>query len=98
MSVYEFFGRFNYYAKPEGVAPLDKVVGASKWGLLTGLAFGTHDVCLYSKTTTIADTMRCYGYWMVPMAGMGAAFAATTFIATNLRGKDDQINYLLGGN
>lgn len=98
MSLLEYFQRFDYYAKPEGHAPVDKLVGASKFGLLTGFTFGVHDVFLYSKTRTVMDTMRCFGYWMVPMGGMGAAFASTTYIATNLRGKDDPLNYVLGGN
>ena len=97
MSVQEFSKRFNYYAKPEGHAPLEKIIGCAKYGVVAGIGIGIHDVFMYSKTERMIDSLRCFGYWVLPLTGMATAFASTTYLATNLRGKDDQLNYVLGG-
>lgn len=97
MAFTEIFRKFNYYAEPEGHDPLNKVVGVAKYGAYTGLFLGGFDIMLVSKTTTLYDSVRCLGFYMVPLMGMGAAFASTTYIATNLRGKDDPWNYVIGG-
>ena len=93
-----FFRKFPHYDKPEGIAPLDKVVFITGYGLLTGLVIGSLDVLIVSKTYTIPDTLRCYAYWMIPQGGMSATFAAMTFISSNWKEKDDTFNYLIGGN
>lgn len=92
-----FFDKFDYYAKPEGQDPLNKIVGVSKYCAFTGILIGTNDIIAISKTKTFYDSARCLGFWVVPLTGMGCAFASTTYIATNLRGKDDPWNYVIGG-
>ncbi|XP_051159274.1 NADH dehydrogenase [ubiquinone] 1 alpha subcomplex subunit 11 [Leptopilina boulardi] len=96
MSLRYFFDKFDYYAKPEGQDPLNKIVGVSKYCAFTGILIGTNDIIAISKTKTFYDSARCLGFWVVPLTGMGCAFASTTYIATNLRGKDDPWNYVIG--
>ena len=43
-----------------------------------------------------AQTAARFVYYMGPLTAMAAAFAATTCIATSLRGKDDRLNYVIG--
>lgn len=96
MSLKHLFAKFDYYAQPEGHDPLNKLMGISKYAVATGTFIGMTDILMKSKTTTLYDSSRCLGFWIIPLTGMGCAFASTTYMATNLRGKDDPFNYVIG--
>lgn len=54
------------------------------------------DVLLLSHPKGYVQTAGRFVYYMGPLTAMAAAFAATTCIATSLRGKDDRLNYVIG--
>lgn len=54
------------------------------------------DVLLISHPKGYVQTAGRFVYYMGPMTAMAAAFAATTCIATSIRGKDDRLNYVIG--
>lgn len=62
-----------------------------------GLALATYDVVLYSKPKGVPNILGRYVYITGPMMGIATAFTTVTFAATKLRGKDDGLNYFLGG-
>lgn len=64
---------------------------------LAGLVVSTYDVLMYTKPQGYVPTLGAYLRSTVPLAGAGAAFAAVTCASTALRGKDDKLNYFLGG-
>lgn len=63
----------------------------------SGLVASTVDVLMLSKTQGYVPTLACYVKSTVPAAAAGATFAAVTCASTTIRGKDDKINYFLGG-
>ncbi|OXU18890.1 hypothetical protein TSAR_016865 [Trichomalopsis sarcophagae] len=88
--------KFNYYDKPEGEDPIGKIMGLAKYGILTGGFLTIYDACMYSQCANAAQFFNTAGYWMLPITGMCVTFSAVTYTATNLRKKDDKINYVLG--
>lgn len=61
-----------------------------------GVAVAASDVLLISHTKGYLQTAGRFAYYMGPMTAMAASFAATTCIATSLRGTDDKLNYVIG--
>lgn len=91
------FSKFDYYAKPEGQDPVNKLMGLAKYGIATGLYCTLVDWTMYSHCTTTLQVLNTAGYWVVPCVGMCAAFSSVTYAATTLRKKDDIWNYVFGG-
>lgn len=87
----------QYYENPEGSDAFGKIVATNKYAALTGLAWGTMDVLMVSRPKGYLPIIARYAYNVGPMMGMASAFTIGTFAATNLRGKDDRINYFIGG-
>jgi len=69
----------------------------SKYAGILGITVGTYDVMLFTKAKGYNATLLTYLRTMVPVMASGVAFAAITCAATNYRGKDDKLNYFLGG-
>lgn len=88
---------FQYYAKPEGQDPVNKLMGLAKYGIINGTFISVIDACLYSKCQNTPQFLNTFGYWVVPMTGICLAFSAITYISTSIRGKDDKWNYVFGG-
>lgn len=88
---------YNYYDTPEGQDIYLKTFALSKYAAVAGLGIATYDVLMYSHPQGIVNTAGRYLYITGPLIGMAAAFAATTNIAQNIRGKNDKLNYFLGG-
>ncbi|CAG2067181.1 unnamed protein product [Timema podura] len=88
---------YNYYDTPEGDDCFLKLWYTSKVTGVTGLGISAVDVLFYSHPKGYFETLSRFGYLTLPLVGMAAAFTATTCAATNLRGKDDKLNYALGG-
>ncbi|XP_030386759.1 NADH dehydrogenase [ubiquinone] 1 alpha subcomplex subunit 11 [Scaptodrosophila lebanonensis] len=89
--------RSGYYDAPEGEDAFGKIVAINKYAAITGLAWSTVDVLTLSKTQGYLPTLGRFAYNTGPLMGMATAFTLTTLAATNARGKDDKINYFLGG-
>ncbi|CAH1958225.1 unnamed protein product [Acanthoscelides obtectus] len=58
---------------------------------------GTADVLLYSHPKGYLETLGRYGYMSFPIIGATTAFVCTTNAAASIRGKDDLLNWFLGG-
>ncbi|XP_037821326.1 NADH dehydrogenase [ubiquinone] 1 alpha subcomplex subunit 11-like [Lucilia sericata] len=87
----------GYYDKPEGQDCYGKMLATNSYAAAAGLAWSTIDVLMLSHTKGYIPTMARFAYNIGPMMGMASAFTLTTYIATNARGKDDRLNYFLGG-
>lgn len=88
---------YKYYDTPEGHDIYKKVFVTSKYAGLSGMALATMDVLMYSHPKGIFNTAYRYAYFVGPMVGMAAAFTVTANTAQNIRGKNDNLNYFLGG-
>ncbi|XP_001361907.2 NADH dehydrogenase [ubiquinone] 1 alpha subcomplex subunit 11 [Drosophila pseudoobscura] len=89
--------RSKYYDHPEGEDAFGKTVATNKYAVAAGLAWSTVDVLTLAKPKGYLPTLGRFAYNTGPLMGMATAFTLTTLAATNARGKDDKINYLLGG-
>lgn len=88
---------YKYYDSPEGQDIFLKTVATSKYAALTGLVMGSYDVLMYTKPTGFPNTLARYAYFVGPLVGMATAFTVTANVTKNLRGKNDKLNYFLGG-
>ncbi|KAL5288135.1 hypothetical protein ACFFRR_008784 [Megaselia abdita] len=87
----------RYYENPEGTDAFGKIVATNKYAVLGGLAWGTIDVLMVTKPKGYIPIIARYTYNVGPMMGMASAFTLGTLAATNFRGKDDRLNYFIGG-
>ncbi|XP_050731281.1 NADH dehydrogenase [ubiquinone] 1 alpha subcomplex subunit 11-like [Eriocheir sinensis] len=87
----------GYEDHPDGKDCFHKITVATKYTGFLGLVASTVDVLMLSKTQGYVPTLGCYVKTTVPAAAAGATFAAVTCASTTMRGKDDKINYFLGG-
>ncbi|XP_053614628.1 NADH dehydrogenase [ubiquinone] 1 alpha subcomplex subunit 11 [Plodia interpunctella] len=88
---------YKYYDSPEGQDIFKKTFVTSKYAAITGLTAASFDVLMYSHPKGFVNTIGRYAWFIGPMVGMAAAFTVTTNVAQNIRGKNDKINYFLGG-
>nr|XP_034835620.1 NADH dehydrogenase [ubiquinone] 1 alpha subcomplex subunit 11 isoform X2 [Maniola hyperantus] len=88
---------YKYYDTPEGHDVFKKAVVTGKYAALAGLGTATLDVLMYSHPKGFFNTGFRYAYYIGPLVGMATAFTLTANYAHNVRGKDDKINYFLGG-
>lgn len=86
----------HYYDHPEGEDLLGKLVYTSKISGAAGWIWGLLKV-LNENPVTFRERMFLCVKPSSAGIGMAIAFTATTFLATNLRKKDDELNYILGG-
>lgn len=73
----------------------NKTIELNKY--VSGLVASTYDVMMASKTQGYLPTITRYIKLTLPCLAAGATFATVACVSTNLRGKDDKINYFLGG-
>ncbi|CAG9795943.1 unnamed protein product [Diatraea saccharalis] len=88
---------YKYYDTPEGQDIFKKVFVTSKYAALAGLGAASFDVLMYSHPQGILNTTGRIMWYIGPLVGMATAFTVTTNVAQNIRGKNDKINYFLGG-
>ncbi|XP_073954137.1 NADH dehydrogenase (ubiquinone) B14.7 subunit [Choristoneura fumiferana] len=88
---------YKYYDTPEGQDIYKKVFVTSKYATLAGLGLGTFDVLMFSHPKGLTGTVGRLAFYVGPTVGMAAAFTVTANVAQNMRGKNDKINYFLGG-
>lgn len=87
---------YKYYDSPEGEDCLKKLAYVTKYCGIYGFIGSTIDILLYSHPKGYGSIVGRYAYITFPIMGMGAAFTAATCAATNLRKKDDKLNYFIG--
>lgn len=88
---------YKYYDTPEGQDIFLKTFVTSKYATITGLGAGTFDVLMFSHPQGVLNTAGRFMWWCGPLVGMATAFTVTTNVSQNIRGKNDKINYFLGG-
>ncbi|XP_076347084.1 NADH dehydrogenase (ubiquinone) B14.7 subunit [Tachypleus tridentatus] len=88
---------YSYYDTPDGEDCFQKMWYITKYATLAALGISVYDISLVSHPQGYLQTLGRISYWVAPFATMGAVFSATTCVATNLRKKDDPLNYFLGG-
>ncbi|XP_034940188.1 uncharacterized protein ND-B14.7 [Chelonus insularis] len=86
----------NYYDSPEGTDPIGKLWGVNKYAVVTGIATTSYDCLAISHAQNIREVANVAGFWFAPLIGCATAFASVTYMATDIRKKDDKINYVLG--
>lgn len=91
------FLKSQYYDYPDGEDAFGKIVATNKYAIGTGLTWSTFDVLMLSKPHGYLPTLARFAYNTGPMMGMATAFTLTTLVSTNVRGKDDKLNYVIGG-
>ncbi|CAH0401132.1 unnamed protein product [Chilo suppressalis] len=88
---------YKYYDSPEGHDIYKKAFVTSKYAALSGFGAATFDVLMYSHPKGIINTAGRYLWYLGPLVGMASAFSVTANVAQNIRGKNDKLNYFLGG-
>ncbi|XP_022837623.1 NADH dehydrogenase [ubiquinone] 1 alpha subcomplex subunit 11 [Spodoptera litura] len=89
--------KYEYYDTPEGQDIFMKTFAISKYAALAGTALASMDVLMYSHPKGFAATAGRFAWFLGPMVGMAAGFAVTANTVQNIRGKNDKLNYFLGG-
>ncbi|XP_026743800.1 NADH dehydrogenase [ubiquinone] 1 alpha subcomplex subunit 11-like [Trichoplusia ni] len=87
----------QYYDAPDGCHVQKKIMVTTRYGIVTGLIAGTYDVLMYSHVVGLAPILTRYARHMVPIALMGATFAAVANAVQHARNVDDPLNYFAGG-
>jgi len=95
---YGFFSRVYPYDKyPEGTHFVYKNLVAAKTGLIAGIGTWMIDIIHITRPSTVTGAvLRIPRHWGVGLA-MGSAWASTIWFCTNMRGKDDSLNFVLAG-
>ncbi|KAL5021949.1 hypothetical protein ScPMuIL_001104 [Solemya velum] len=88
---------YSIYKVPDGEDTTTKTALMAGYGAFTGTVFALYDVIGYTKPSTPLGALRRLNHWVVPLASVGAAYAATTSIVARVRNKDDQFNHFWGG-
>ncbi|XP_013162625.1 PREDICTED: NADH dehydrogenase [ubiquinone] 1 alpha subcomplex subunit 11 [Papilio xuthus] len=88
---------YKYYDTPEGQDIYKKAFVTTKYATLAGFAAATFDVLMFSHPKGIVNTTGRYMFYVGPLVGMATAFTVTANVAQNMRGKNDGLNYFLGG-
>ncbi|XP_021195467.2 NADH dehydrogenase [ubiquinone] 1 alpha subcomplex subunit 11 [Helicoverpa armigera] len=89
--------KYKYYDTPEGQDIFMKTFAASKYAALSGVTLGTLDILMYSHPKGFASTVGRMAWFVGPLVGMAAGFTVTTNAVQNIRGKNDKLNYFIGG-
>lgn len=87
----------QYYDEEEGKDYFGKMAVTNQYAAILGLGTATYDVLLYSKPKGFQRIIGRYAFHVGPLMGMASAFTTVTYMGTKLRGKDDRLNYFLGG-
>ncbi|XP_058458426.1 uncharacterized protein LOC131435004 [Malaya genurostris] len=87
----------KYYDNPEGSDLFGKMVATNKYALATGLGWSSIEIIMVSKPKGVLPSLARYVYFTGPFMGMASAFTVGAYTANRLRGKDDIMNYVVGG-
>lgn len=88
---------YKYYDTPMGEDVFKKLWVSGRIAGAAGLLISTCDVMLYSYPKGYLQTMGRYIYITGPFIATAAAFTTTANMLASARGKDDRLNYFLGG-
>jgi NADH dehydrogenase (ubiquinone) 1 alpha subcomplex subunit 11 len=86
----EFIKNSKYYNKPEGQDYVGKMVATNKWTVGLTLPLATADVLMYSHPKGTLAIMARYFQYFAPALGLASFFTTGTYLACQIRGKDDK--------
>jgi len=86
--------RWDYFKHPEGQDIVGKLLGAGKWAIFASYLGTSWDAVGVTRCMTFAEVLNCAAFYFIPICGATTAFVTTTYALTNLRGKDDPLNYM----
>uniref|UniRef100_A0A0A9YBF5 NADH dehydrogenase [ubiquinone] 1 alpha subcomplex subunit 11 n=1 Tax=Lygus hesperus TaxID=30085 RepID=A0A0A9YBF5_LYGHE len=92
-----FGENYRYHDTPDGEDCFDKLFFVTKYAACYGILWSSVDVTLYSHPVGYGPTLTRYAYLTVPIVAVSAAWTGAVCTATNIRKKDDQLNYAIGG-
>lgn len=94
--VLKLFRDYKYHNSPDGTEPLEKIIATSKYGFTAGLATGIYECGMNEAINGPLKAANCMAFHVIPLTAIAATFAATTYAATKIRGKDEPLNYAIG--
>ncbi|VVC24731.1 Hypothetical protein CINCED_3A002063 [Cinara cedri] len=89
--------KYTYYDTPDGHDLVKKLIYTNKQVSIIGFGLATSEIILISKPFGYLNTLYRYSQLMTPMFAATSTFCIVTHLATNIRGKDDEKNYAIGG-
>ncbi|KAF0772238.1 NADH dehydrogenase [Aphis craccivora] len=89
--------KYSYYDTPDGHDLVKKLFYTNKKVSIIGFGLASTEIILVSKPFGYLNTVYRYGQLMGPMLAATTTFCIVTHVSTNLRGKDDMLNYAIGG-
>lgn len=92
-----FFKKYRYDFSKEGKDPVSKMITAIKVGLMGGGFTAAYDTILRRPAYSTANAFGRSSKYLFYCTALSTTYAATVFICTNLRNKDDSLNYALAG-
>ncbi|XP_014258871.1 NADH dehydrogenase [ubiquinone] 1 alpha subcomplex subunit 11 [Cimex lectularius] len=97
ISEYVFKNEYKYHDTPDGQDCFKKLWYVTKYSTLYGLVGSSIEILLNSHPKGYAATFARYGFLTGSLVGSVVTFSSTSCMFTNLRGKDDRLNYGLAG-
>ncbi|RZF35094.1 hypothetical protein LSTR_LSTR009686 [Laodelphax striatellus] len=88
---------YSYFEHPDGEDTIRKIAFTSRYALIAGLFKSTCDVILFPAPTGYLSTAGKVFYVTAPLVGATAIGTGVISLSTNLRKKDDAVNYFIGG-
>jgi len=64
---------------------------------IIGFGLASTEIILGSTPVGYTNTLYRYGQLMGPMFAVTSTFCLVTYVSTKIRGKDDELNYAIGG-
>ncbi|KAF6207393.1 hypothetical protein GE061_018634 [Apolygus lucorum] len=92
-----FGENYRYHDTPDGEDCFDKLFFVTKYAACYGVLWSSVDVTLISHPVGYGPTLTRYAYLTIPIVGIAAAWTGAVCTATNIRKKDDHLNYAIGG-
>lgn len=89
--------RYSYYDSPEGKDLFKKLFFTNKYVSIVGFGLAASEIILVSKPIGYLNTLHRFGQLMTPMIAATSAFCIVAHTSYKIRGKDDLINYTIGG-
>ncbi|XP_022197662.1 NADH dehydrogenase [ubiquinone] 1 alpha subcomplex subunit 11 [Nilaparvata lugens] len=88
---------FSYFEHPDGEDTIRKIAFTSRYALMFGLFKSTVDVVLIDAPKGYLQTAAKVLSVTAPFVGATAIGTGVISMSTNIRQKDDPLNYVIGG-
>lgn len=89
--------RYHYFDTPGGEDLAKKIWSIAPYATVGFGLVGLQDVLMIRKPPTLAGGVARMIFWMGPPIGVVTALCTGTYIACNIRKKDDELSHAIGG-